>query len=196
MFFFLILAIPLAFILLAILVYPRDEMRDTRKALIRGLAIALPLWYLARLLGQLIPTVWGSPLLAFHEWFDRILPYAALPALGYGLFWRFDERLDRGQFLRRLTAFYAASLAPIGLGEMARSLLAPDPYVLFLLPLMLGSIILALPLMIQAWLETWTLRRVLLVAGFLLGSSALALAPWFLLARNGLFSWLLVLFML
>jgi hypothetical protein len=186
----------MAFVLLFIVAYPPEELEDTKAVAIRGLVTSLPLWFLARFLGSLMPAAWGSPLLAFHDWFDLVLPYAALPALGYAVFWRYDERIERPRFLRRLTTFYAACLAPMGFGETARSLLAPDLFIIILLPVIVATLILALPVMIQAWFDTWAWRKALLVAFFVAAGLALSLARWFMLARTWYFAVALVAFAL
>ena len=86
MYLFLIFGLPLGFLLLVIYGYPRSENTATRRAFGRGLAAFIPIWLLARLLGAIVPAAYGSPLLLFHEWVDRLLPYAAGPALTYLLF--------------------------------------------------------------------------------------------------------------
>jgi len=184
MFLFMILGLPLAFATLVIRAYPAEELAETKRSLIRGLIFSIPLWFLARFLGGLLPPFWGSPLVVLHEFLDRALSYGALPLAGYALFWRFDEKIETPRFVRRLTAFYVACLAPMGLGEMTRSLLAPDFYSLFLLPLLLATLALALPLFVRTWMETWTSRRVLLGLGAAAALLVLSSSPWFLGAHN------------
>ena len=57
----------------------------------------------------------------FHEWADRLLPYAVLPALAYLVFFKLGDRFPPGTEARRLTAFYAGALSPIGVCETART---------------------------------------------------------------------------
>ena len=192
MFLFLIIAPVLASLWLFIAAFPMTERKETRDAVIRGLAISLPLWFLARLFGSFLPEAWGSLLNSFHELFDRVLPYSAFPALGYAVFWNYREKMDRERFQRRLTAFYAAALAPMGLGETTRSLPSPDFHVVIILPFILATIVLALPILIQTWLGAWGWRRVLLVAGYLAGALILSSTEWFMVARNWYLSVLVV----
>jgi hypothetical protein len=183
MFLFLIFGIPLGFALLVVLLFPRDEMQDWRRALLRGLVSAIPVWIVSRFLGSLIPAAWGSPLLVFHEWFDRFLPYSVLPALCYAVFYHYSEKLARGRRERRFTAFYAGTLSPIGIGEMTRYLISPDFYGLIVLPSLLFALVLGVPLMIAVWIEAWTFRRVLLAFAFVGGTLALSTPAVLLLAR-------------
>jgi hypothetical protein len=145
MYLFLIFGLPLGFALAVIDAYPRVEFTDTRKAFFRGLAAFIPIWIVARVLGAIVPSAYGSFLLGFHEWVDRILPYAALPAFAYLVFYKPGERLPAGVLSRRFSAFYAGALAPVGLCETARVWGSPEPYVLFLLPILLASICLVMP---------------------------------------------------
>lgn len=139
MYIFLIVALPLGFLLLTILLFPKKENVATRRAFLRGLIAAIPVWGLARLLGAIMPSFWGSPLLAFHEWFDRFLPYALLPALAYPIFYRYHERIPAGESQRRLTAFYAGALSLSGLAEALRVWGHPGAYPVIILPIDLKS---------------------------------------------------------
>jgi hypothetical protein len=145
MYSFLILGLPLAFLLLVLREYPESERSVAKKTFLRGLVLFLPIWLVARLLGAIVPAMYGSFLFAFHEWADRLLPYAALPAMGYLVFYRPGERLPPGAAPRRLTAFYAGALAPVGLFETTRIWGSPEPYALFVLPLLLAAICVAMP---------------------------------------------------
>jgi hypothetical protein len=145
MYLFLALGLPLAFLLLVLREYPASERPGTKKTFLRGLAAFIPLWLVARLLGAIVPAAYGSFLFAFHEWADRILPYTALPALGYLVFYKPGERLPPGAAPRRFTAFYAGALTPVGLFETVRIWGSPEPYALFVLPLLLAAICVAMP---------------------------------------------------
>jgi hypothetical protein len=145
MYLFLILGLPLAFLLLVLREYPGNERSPAKKAFLRGLVAFLPMWLVARLLGAIVPAAFGSFLFALHEWADRLLPYAALPSLGYLVFYKPGERLPPGAAARRFTAFYAGALAPVGLFEAARIWGSPEPYALFVLPLLLAGICVAMP---------------------------------------------------
>src|SRR5208282_5052531 len=116
---FLILGLPLGFLILVLYAYPRNEFSQTRGAYLRGLAAFLPIWLIARILGAIVSAAYGSFLLTFHEWADRLLPYAVLPALAYLVFFKPGERLPPGVEPRRLTAFYAGALSPVGVCETA-----------------------------------------------------------------------------
>jgi hypothetical protein len=145
MFLFLIFGLPLAFCLVVLREYPASERASARKAFLRGLAVFLPVWLVARLLGSIVPTAYGSFFNAFHEWADRLLPYSVLPAFGYLVFYRPGERLPPGAAPRRLTAFYAGVLAPVGLFETIRIWGNPEPYALFVLPILLATICVTMP---------------------------------------------------
>lgn len=183
MYAFLLFGPPLAYVLLILRVYPREDAQATRRATVRGLLAAIPLWLLARLLGNLVPAAWGSPLLAFHEWADRFLPYAVLPALAYAVFYRYGERLPPGQAARRLTAFYAGALAPLGLGEMTRIWGNPSAYSVLVLPLLLAALALAMPALVLAFFEEYGARRALPVLAAVLATLAASLVRWLFLAR-------------
>ena len=101
MYLFLILGLPLGFLLLVLDAYPRGEYSLAGRAFTRGLAAFIPVSIFARILGAIVPAAYGSFLLTFHEWADRILPYAALPALAFLVFYRPGERLPPGVALRR-----------------------------------------------------------------------------------------------
>jgi hypothetical protein len=183
MYFFLIFGIPLGFLLLVLREYPRNEYSATRKAFLRGLAMFIPIWFVARLLGAIVPAAYGSFLLAFHEWADRILPYAALPALSYLVFYRPGERLPPGAASRRLTAFYAGALAPVGLCETARIWGSPEPYALFLLPLFLGAICLAMPKAASLVYASFGYGLAATIASLAAVTFGVSLCPFLLLVR-------------
>lgn len=145
MYLFLLFALPLGFCLLGLLLYPREEYADTKKVLIRGLIVSIPTWLLARLFDFIIPEFWGSVLSVFTEWFNRFLPYALMPALGYTVFYSLDERVPGGYAQRRLTAFYAGALAPMGLFETISLWGSPGAYTNLFLPFLMAAIVLCLP---------------------------------------------------
>jgi hypothetical protein len=183
MYLFLIFGLPLGFLLLVIYGYPRSEAQATRKAFGRGLAAFIPIWLVARLLGAIVPPDYGSFLLVFHEWADRLLPYATLPALAYLVFYRPGERLPAGAIPRRLTAFYAGSLSPVGLCEAARIWGSPEPYALFLLPLLLAAICIAMPKIASLVHESYGWDLAATIVGFILASLASSLCPLLFLIR-------------
>jgi hypothetical protein len=183
MYFFLVLALPLAFLLLVLEAYPRAERQTTGRAYVRGLVAFIPIWLLARLLGALVPAAYGSFLLTFHEWVDRILPYAALPALAYLAFYRPGERLPPGEALRRMTAFYAGALSPVGLCETARIWGSPEPYPLFLLPILLGAACLLMPLAAASIHDGYGLGLVLRIAATAAATFAASLSPFLILSH-------------
>lgn len=195
MYLFSIVAIPLGFLLLTFLVYPREEISGAGRAVARGLICAVPVWVVARLLGALVPEIWGSPLLALREFFDRFLPYGALPALAYAVFYHYGERLQPGEEQRRLTAFYAGVLAPFGLGEMVRLWGHPDVYSVLVLPFIVAALILAMPTFALAFMREYGARRILpsgvafffcAVASFVRPLFLARLWPLALLAAGGL----------
>jgi hypothetical protein len=183
MYFFLILALPLAFILLVLRDYPRSELPAARKAFLRGLAAFIPIWLVARTLGAIVPAAYGSFLHAFHEWADRLLPYAVLPALSYLVFYRPGERLPPGAAPRRLTAFYAGALAPVGLCETARIWGSPESYTLFLLPALLCAICLAMPKAASLVHEGYGIGLATTIAALVCVTLAASLCPYLLLVR-------------
>ncbi len=183
MYFFLIFGLPVGFLLLVLREYPRNELSASRKAFIRGLAASVPIWLAARILGAIVPPAYGSFLSAFHEWADRLLPYAVLPALSYLVFYRPGERLPPGAAPRRLTAFYAGALSPMGLLETTRIWGSPESYTLFLLPVILASTCLAMPKLASMAYEGYGLGLALTIAAFAASTLALALCPFLLLAR-------------
>lgn len=183
MYAFLLFGLPLAYVLLILRVYPREDAQATRRATVRGLLAAIPVWLLARLLGNLVPAAWGSPLLAFHEWADRFLPYAVLPALAYAVFYHYGESLPAGQAARRLTAFYAGALSPLGLGEMTRIWGNPSAYSVLVLPLLFTALALAMPALVLAFFEEYGARRALPVLAAVLATLAASLVQWLFLAR-------------
>jgi hypothetical protein len=183
MYLFLIFGLPLGFLLLGLYAYPRVESAAIRKAFRRGLVAFIPIWLLARLFGAIVPLASGSFLAAFHEWADRLLPYAILPALAYLVFYRPGERLPAGAVPRRLTAFYAGALSPVGLCETARIWGSPEPYALFLLPLILAAICLAMPKIASLARDSYGIGLAGVIAAFVLISFALSLCPYLLLLR-------------
>jgi hypothetical protein len=182
MYFFLIVGLPSAFLFLILRAYPRSEYRDSRKAFLRGLAAFIPLWLVSRLLGIIVPAVYGSFFLSFHEWADRLLPYAVLPALAYMIFYRPHERLPLGASQRRLTSFYAGALAPVGLCEAMRIWGRPSPYVLFFLPFLLAAICLLMPKAAAALYEGYGFGLAKAIAGIAAATFAASLCPFFFLA--------------
>ncbi len=183
MYFFLIFGLPLGFALLVLDAYPRSEYQPANRAFLRGLASFIPIWLVARLLGAIVPAAIGSFLLAFHEWADRLLPYAALPALAYLVFYKPDQILPAGAVPRRLTAFYAGALAPVGLCETTRVWGNPAPYVLFLLPFLLAAICLVMPKAAMALRDGYGFRLAATIAAILASTFAASLCPALLLAR-------------
>jgi hypothetical protein len=183
MYFFLIFGMPLGFLLLVLDAYPRSEYPTTRRAFIRGLVAFVPIWLVARILGAIVPAAYGSFLLTFHEWADRILPYAALPALAYLVFYRPGEPLPIGALPRRLTAFYAGALTPVGLCETLRIWGNPAPYPLFFLPIILGAICLFMPKSAVLVNESYGFGLAASIAGIVAATFAASLCPFLLLAR-------------
>lgn len=183
MWLFLVLALPLGLAHAIFAWFPATELSGNKRVIIRGLIASIPVWFLSRLLGSLLPPFPGSPLFALNEWLDRILPYSLLPLLGYAFFWPLKERVEADQLQRRMTVFYGACLGPFGFAEMTRELLAPDFYGLFVLPLILVLTTFAMPALYRLWLVAWTSRRVLLGIGFAAAGLLLGLARWLLLAR-------------
>jgi hypothetical protein len=183
MYFFLIFGLPLAFVFLLLREYPINERGAAGKAFCRGLVASIPITLVARLLGAIVPASYGSILLAFHEWADRLLPYAVLPALCYLAFYRPGERLSPGAAPRRLTAFYAGSLAPIGLFETYRVWGNPEPYALFLLPIFLASICLAMPKVAAFAHGGYGISLLTTVGAALLATLVASLCPYLFLVR-------------
>ena len=183
MYFFLIFGLPLGFILLVIDVYPAAERSTISKAFARGLASFIPIWIVARILGAIVPAVYGSVLLALHEWADRFLPYALLPALAYLVFYKPGERLHPGVAIRRFTAFYVGALSPTGLCEAARIWGSPEPYALFLLPVLLGAICLAMPQVAARSYSAYGAGLAGTIALFVVASLIASLCPYLFLVR-------------
>jgi len=182
MYIFLIFGLPLGFLFLALKAYPREEYRDTRKAYLRGLAVFIPMWLVARLLGAIVPPVYGSFLLAFHEWAERLLPYAGLPALGYLIFYHRREKLPLGARSRRITSFYAGAMAPAGLFETMRTWGSPSPYILFFLPFFLAALCLLMPKAAHVFHNGYGFGLALAIAGSGAATFAASLCPYLLLA--------------
>jgi hypothetical protein len=183
MYFFLIFGLPIGFLLLVLREYPRNEFSATRKAFLRGIVAFIPIWFIARIFGAIVPAVYGSFLHAFHEWADRILPYSVLPAFAYLVFYRPGERLPPGASPRRLTAFYAGALAPVGLCETTRIWGNPDPYALLLLPFFLGSLCLAMPKAASIAYECFGFGLAKAIAAFIVLTLVISLCPFLLLVR-------------
>jgi hypothetical protein len=181
MYIFLIVALPLGFLLLTILLFPKKENVATRRAFLRGLIAAIPVWGLARLLGAIMPSFWGSPLLAFHEWFDRFLPYALLPALAYPIFYRYHERIPAGESQRRLTAFYAGALSLSGLAEALRVWGHPGAYPVIILPILICATALAMPCIVLSTVNEYGAGRIKIIfAGAMASLAACFVLPLFL----------------
>ena len=183
MFCFLIFGLPVAFLLLALNVYPRSEYKAASRAFSRGLAAFIPVWLVARILGAIVPTVYGSFLLTFHEWADRLLPYAVLPALAYPVFYRLGDRLPTGAEPRRLVAFYAGALSPVGLCETVRLWGNPSPYTLFFLPFLLAAICVLMPKAATAIHGGYGFGLVVSMAGVAAATFVASLCPFLMLER-------------
>jgi hypothetical protein len=183
MYFFLIFGLPIGFLLLVLNSYPRSEYQATSRAYTRGLAACIPIWLVARILGAIVPAAYGSFLLTFHEWADRLLPYAALPALAFLVFYRSGERLPSGAASRRLTAFYAGALSPIGLFETVRIWGNPAPYTLFFLPILLGAICLLMPQAAMVIRDGYGFGLAVSITGVAAASFAASLCRFLLLGR-------------
>ncbi len=192
MYAFLVLALPLGFLLLVLGVFPAGERSATKRPFLRGVLASIPLVLVARLLGAIVPTAPGSALGFFHELADRILPYAALPALLYRVFYRYGERLPPGAAERRLTAFYAGALAPMGLYETLRLWGRADPYELLLLPVVLAALVLSMPRLAFGFRDGYGFRMVLLTLGAAAAGVALAFIPFLFILRFWPLAWLLV----
>jgi hypothetical protein len=131
----------------------------------------------------IVPAAYGSVLLTFHEWADRLLPYAALPALAFLIFYRPGELLASGAGPRRLTAFYAGALSPIGLCETVRIWGNPTPYALFFLPLLLGAICLLMPKAAIIIHNSYGFGLAVSIAGVAAATFVAALCPFLFLDR-------------
>lgn len=191
MYAFLVFALPLALLLLAFLLFPMEEIGSAKHAALRGFLSAIPIWIVARLLGSLVPSLWGSPLLAGHEWVDRYLPYSVLPGLAYAVFYHYNKRLPPGEEERRLTAFYAGALAPFGLGEMTRVWGNPDAYSVFVIPLLLAAIVLAMPRFTLLFMREYGARRILPAGAVVLATLAASFVLPLFLAQLWPLAWLL-----
>ncbi len=183
MYLFLIFGLPLGFLLLVLDVYPKNEYSLAGRAFARGLAAFIPIWLVARILGAIVPAAYGSFLLTFHEWADRLLPYAALPALAFLVFYRPGERLPPGVAARRFTAFYAGALTPIGICETARIWGDHSPFPLFYLPFLLGAICLAMPRAAASIHDSYGFGLALRIASVAAGTFVASLGPFLLFAR-------------
>jgi hypothetical protein len=177
MYVFLVLALPLGFASLVLALFPGEERDATKRALFRGLLASIPVVLVARVLGALVPEVPGSALGIFHEWTDRMLPYSALPALLYIVFYRYAEHMPVGAASRRLTSFYAGALMPMGLFETLRLWGRANPYELLVLPILLGTMVLIMPRVAFALHNSYGARLVLIAAATALGGLALCFFP-------------------
>lgn len=191
MFVFLVLALPIGFVLLELAVYPRDEASTKKRAFCRGLLASIPMLVAARILGAIVPEAPGTVWNVFHEWADRILPYAFLPAVLYSIFYRYSERLQPGVGARRLSSFYAGALAPVGLAESVRLWGSPAPYELFILPLLLASMVLIMPRLVLELRAGYGSDLVFLILEALGGSLLAALVPMLFLLRLWPLAWLI-----
>jgi len=196
MYLFLLFGPTLGFLLLTLTVYPSYELGETRRAFLRGAVAAIPVWLLAHLLGSFVPLLYGSVLIAVHEWADRFLPFAVLPGLAYLVFYRLDEPLRPGSKPRRITSFYAGAICPLGVGEMVRVWGHPDAYELFVLPILFVALFLAVPRIFTAIEDNYGARRVFIILGGLAASFAAACSPWIFLLRFWPLAWILALGML
>jgi hypothetical protein len=183
MYAFLIFGLPLGFALLYLRAYPREEAKEVRRAFARGMIAFIPTWIAARILGSLVPAAYGSFLLSFHELADRALPYVCAPGAAFLAFYRLRDDRGRGFQQRRLTAFYAGALAPVGLCEMTRIWGAPDAYTLFALPPILAAIALAAPSVILALRDAYGAGLVGTILATAAALLALSLGPWLFLAQ-------------
>jgi hypothetical protein len=181
----------LAFLLVAVVTYPREEGFDARRAWIRGLVFSVPTVLIARLLGLLLPHHYVSIFLVLHEWIDRILPYALLPALGYAVFYHFKEKLQPGAAERRMTAFYSGALSPVGFVEALRFSGEPVPYMVFLLPTILVSILLLAPALAFSMYRSYGFRLVILILGGLAFTVAASLGVWLYFLKLWPLAWIL-----
>jgi hypothetical protein len=190
MYVFLVLGIPLGFVLLDLVLYPKEELIATKRAFHRGLVSFIPICIVARVLGFIVPAMPGSAWGALHEWADRMLPYAFLPAAMYPVFYRYGERLPPGVAERRLTAFFAGALSPVGLVEMIRMWGRPDTYGLFLLPLLLGAMVLIMPRVALDLRDGYGSGLVLTILASAAGTLAASFLPLLFLRRLWPLSWL------
>ncbi|HUW39576.1 MAG TPA: hypothetical protein VMV90_01095 [Rectinemataceae bacterium] len=191
MYIFLLFGPLLGFMLLVLLVYPPEELAETKRAALRGLVTALPIWIAARILGSLVTPLYGSFLLGFHEWAVRMLPYACLPAAAYLVFYRLSEPLRPGAKARRMTSFYAGAIAPLGLGEMVNIWGHPEPYDLFILPFLFAAIAVAMPRFVVEIEDSYGMRRIAVILGAAAATFAASLCPWLFLLRFWPLAWLL-----
>jgi hypothetical protein len=192
MYLFLMAGLPLGFVFLMLKAYPRSEYGMTRRIFSRGVASFIPIWLVARLLGLLVPPLFGSFLLSFHEWADRILPYSALPAFAYLVFYRPGEVLPPGVGRRRLVTFYAGALSPVGLCETMRIWGKPSPYVLLLLPFLLAAICLLMPIVFEAVYRGFGFGLGITIAAAAAATFAASTGPFLFLARLWLLGLVLV----
>ncbi|MDA8426396.1 MAG: hypothetical protein M0Z80_09695 [Treponema sp.] len=191
MYIFLLFGPLLGFMLLILLVYPPEELDETKRAALRGLVSALPIWIVSRIMGSMVTPLYGSFLLGFHEWSVRMLPYAGLPAAAYLIFYRLSEPLRPGVKARRITSFYAGAIAPLGLGEMVRIWGHPEPYDLFILPFLFGAIAVAMPRIVVEIEDSYGMRRIAVILGAAAATFAASLCPWLFLLRFWPLAWLL-----
>ena len=182
MYLFPVLALPLGFVLLYMSAYPEEERPTCRREVLRGLVLSPLVWILSGLVGSLMPDFPGSPLLILSDWADRSLPLAGLPLLGYALFHRLDERMPAGAAERRMAAFFAGSLMPIGVAEAARSWASPDLYLVVLLPVLTASMALVVGPAASGIAYEYGWRRAPRILALVLATMAAAAPRWLLLS--------------
>ena len=145
MYIFSIFSLPLSFCVLVYALYPATERREAGGMWLRGFAISLPLVFVARAAGALVPSMYGTILSPLHEAADRFLPFILIPGAVYTLFrHRLGVAAD-GPARRRLTAFYSGALSLSGCSEVFHTVEAPSVFVLFALPFLTFSIMIAAP---------------------------------------------------
>jgi hypothetical protein len=181
MYLFLVLALPLGYLLLSIGMFPAEEGPLLRRELTRGMALSPLAWILSLLFAAIVPEFYGTPFLIASEWANRTLPYAAAPLLCYALFHRLDERLPPGRAERRVLAFYAGCLSPLCLAEAARSWHSPDLYLAIMLPLVTAAFALVTGPATLALALEYGWRRAIRIAALVLASLAAAVPRWLLL---------------
>ncbi len=86
MYIFSIFSLPLSFCVLVYALYPATERREAGGMWLRGFAISLPLVFVARAAGALVPSMYGTILSPLHEAADRFLPFILIPGAVYTLF--------------------------------------------------------------------------------------------------------------
>ena len=184
MYLFLIFGLPLGFLLLVLDAYPKSEYSTGGQGLrSRSRRIHPDMARRQETAGAIVPAAYGSFLLTFHEWGDRLLPYVAPPALAFLVFYRAGERLPPGVAARRFTAFYAGALSPIGICETARIWGDHNPYALFYLPFLLGAICLVMPKAADSIHDSYGFGLAVRIAAVAAGTFVASLGPFLLFAR-------------